>query len=215
MSTTQKARPSASGLEFPVASAIMAADDGSAGRKVGLGLELAPLRRRRPREGRRPAADGGLPRRPHQGPRRPPLVRPGPPLARDRDRAQGGGAGRRGAGPPLRPRPRRRGPTRRRDGLIWGRRSVRPRRRSGVRGTASGGGGALPPRSRAGRIRLSALLQQLRGHPLPPLLPLPRLRALLSRRGAPGLLERLSLAGRAGRFLDLQRLRGARNATAG
>src|SRR3989304_4010612 len=81
MSTSQEARPAASGFEFAAAGAIMVADDGSAGRKVGLGLELAPLRRRRPREGRRPAADGGLPRRPHQGPRRTPLVRPGPPLA--------------------------------------------------------------------------------------------------------------------------------------
>src|SRR3990170_185974 len=206
--------PAASGFEVAAAGAIMVGDDGSAGRKVGLGLELAPLRRRRPGEGRRPATEGGLSRRPHQGPRRPPLVRPGPPLARDRRRAQGGGAGHRRLGLPLRPRPRRGSAARRRDGLLRGRRPVRPRRRSGVRGAARGGGGALPARSRAGRTRLSALLQQLRNHPLPPLLPLRRLRALLPRRGAPGLLERLSLAGRAGRSLDLQRLRGARNATA-
>jgi hypothetical protein len=61
---------------------------------VGLDLELAPLRRRRRRSRGRAAEGGGLRRGDRQGPRRRPLVRPGPLLAGDLSGAQGPGPAR-------------------------------------------------------------------------------------------------------------------------
>src|SRR5512132_212518 len=95
------------------------ADERSAEREVGLGLELATVRRGRPPTGGRPAEGGGVPRRDREGVRWRALVRPGAAVPGYRAAAEGAGRRRRRLGVPVRARPGGRGAESDRDGAGW------------------------------------------------------------------------------------------------
>ena len=146
------------------------ADERVSRRQVGLGLELAPLRRRRSAARGGPAEGGGLPGRAGEGVRRRVQVRPGMPfLIALRSKAQGVAAGgwvtaTAGMSPVRHRRRSRRRSTARRICWcwMWSRSS-----RTGPQAAEE----LVPAHPRGAGATRPAVLQQLRHRPLPPLFP--------------------------------------------